>query len=134
MERKSNDTKGPARKAPTAQQLDALRLVKLTYGRTWRSWLGGAWETGNYASCHSVAPLLQQLRNSFGPSWLQRVNITATDALSDAAPPATPVGELAETVKNFLGFAEYHELAKGNMRLQVQLSGLRAALAKVDHS
>jgi hypothetical protein len=37
---------------------------------------------------------------------------------------------LAQALRNFLGFAEYHELEKANPRLQLQLLEMRQALAK----
>lgn len=38
--------------------------------------------------------------------------------------------EMAEALRNFIGFAEYHELEKRNPRLQLQLIEMRRALAK----
>ena len=37
---------------------------------------------------------------------------------------------LTQAIRNFIGFAEYHELEKANPRLQLQLLEMRAALAK----
>lgn len=38
--------------------------------------------------------------------------------------------DLVQAVKNFVGFAEYHELEKANPRFRIQLLEMRAALAK----
>ena len=38
--------------------------------------------------------------------------------------------DMAEALRNFIGFAKYHEMEKANPRLQLQMLGMRAALAK----
>lgn len=43
-------------------------------------------------------------------------------------PRNAATSEMAEVLRNFIGFAEYHELGKRNPRLQLQLLGLRRAL------
>jgi hypothetical protein len=58
----------------TAQQLAAVRQVAKYYGRTWKQSLREAWMTGQYGS-YMDAPVLQQIRNSFGPSWLVRFRL-----------------------------------------------------------
>jgi hypothetical protein len=61
---------------PTAEQMTALKKWASEHGHTWRSDLHDAWMTGNYDGFEQ-ANLLQQLRNSFGPTWLSRVKIFA---------------------------------------------------------
>lgn len=39
-----------------------------------------------------------------------------------------------EALRNFIGFAEYHELEKGNPRLQLQLMEMRRAISKATQS
>jgi hypothetical protein len=48
----------------TAEQLKAIKEYAAANGRNWKSALRHDWETGqSYGD-------LQQIRNSFGPSWL----------------------------------------------------------------
>ena len=53
----------------TAEQLAAVQAWAKEYGRTWKAALRAAWASGDYHGFQG-APLLQQLRNAFGPSWL----------------------------------------------------------------
>ena len=53
----------------TAEQLAAVQAWAKQYGRTWKAALRAAWASGDYQGFDG-APLLQQLRNAFGPSWL----------------------------------------------------------------
>jgi hypothetical protein len=53
----------------TAEQLEALQQFAKQYGRTWKSALREAWMTGDYGT-FETSNLLQQIRNTFGPSWL----------------------------------------------------------------
>jgi len=50
-------------------QYEALICFADLHGRNWKSKLRDCWEIGNYngfdGDCY-----LQQIRNSFGPSWL----------------------------------------------------------------
>lgn len=54
---------------PNDAQIAALRAYAISYAPRWKESLRLAWETGNY---HGFAayPLLQQVRNQFGPAWL----------------------------------------------------------------
>jgi len=59
---------------PTQKQLAALQQFANTNGRTWKSALRHAWETGDYPpDCY--VEHLQQVRNTFGPSWLVRFTL-----------------------------------------------------------
>lgn len=51
---------------PTPDQLDALRDFAKKNGKNWKIALHAAWLKA------SAPPLLQQLRNQFGPAWLAR--------------------------------------------------------------
>jgi hypothetical protein len=53
----------------TPAQLEALCKWASTHGRTWKSSLRTAWMTGNYDGFEGAC-YLQQIRNTFGPSWL----------------------------------------------------------------
>ena len=60
----------------TAEQLKAIQEWAKVHGRTWKSKLRHAWETGNYDGIEqygNTAAYLQQVRNTFGPSWLVRL-------------------------------------------------------------
>lgn len=59
------------------EQLAALALYRDTHGRYWKRELNDAWATGNYGPSDDVGPL-QQVRNTFGPSWLVRFSFTKT--------------------------------------------------------
>jgi len=55
----------------TVEQLAALRTFAQDNGRNWKRELNHAWSTGDWS--HDYADnsgLLQQVRNTFGPSWL----------------------------------------------------------------
>jgi hypothetical protein len=56
---------------PSKEQVEALKAWAALYGRNWKSALRNAWMDGNY---HGFADshYLQQVRNTFGPSWLVR--------------------------------------------------------------
>lgn len=56
---------------PNQAQLNALRQWASQHGRNWKSALRQAWMTGDYDGFDN-ANLLQQVRNTFGPSWLNR--------------------------------------------------------------
>ena len=64
---------------PTNEQLDALGNFAANEGRTWKAALRHAWETGDYPAGSDSASL-QQLRNTFGPSWLMCFNVRSVGA------------------------------------------------------
>jgi hypothetical protein len=53
----------------TAEQLAALRSYAKSHGRTWKAQLNYEWMAG------TARGPLQQIRNSFGPTWLQRFTL-----------------------------------------------------------
>jgi hypothetical protein len=53
----------------TAEQLAVVEAWAKQHGRTWKADLRAAWANGNYNGFQGSS-LLQQLRNTFGPSWL----------------------------------------------------------------
>lgn len=60
-------------KTLSPDQLAALRAFATDNGRSWKRVLNDAWMTGNWSQDHGDnAGLLQQIRNTFGPSWLVR--------------------------------------------------------------
>jgi hypothetical protein len=73
-----------AKQMPNAEQLEALKQFAASNGRTWKSALRHAWETGDYGVIQytNQAAYLQQIRNSFGPSWLVRFVLTQDGAYS----------------------------------------------------
>lgn len=54
---------------PTIEQMEALKEFARLHGRNWKAPLRQAWYDGNY---HGFAGsnFLQQIRNTFGPTWL----------------------------------------------------------------
>ena len=56
---------------PSREQVEALKAWAGIYGRNWKSALNTAWMNGNYNG-FADSHLLQQVRNTFGPSWLVR--------------------------------------------------------------
>lgn len=71
-----NSGPGPG-KQPTREQLEALRVFAAHNGHNWKSALRFCWETGRYKDFNGTErqDLLQQVRNSFGPSWLVRFRL-----------------------------------------------------------
>ena len=63
----------------TADQLAALRTFAAANGRRWKSALRDCWASGNYNRYPGTvgAPMLQQVRNTFGPSWLVAFRLPA---------------------------------------------------------
>jgi hypothetical protein len=59
---------------PSTEQLEALKAWAALYGRNWKSSLRDAWMTGDYGSFEQ-SNYLQQIRNTFGPSWLIRFRL-----------------------------------------------------------
>jgi hypothetical protein len=61
-----------APKTISAEQLAALRTFATANGAQWKSKLNVAWMTGRYNDYNGTEEygLLQQVRNTFGPSWL----------------------------------------------------------------
>jgi hypothetical protein len=69
-----------AKPQPTAEQIEALHRFAAANGRRWKSELSTVWMNGayNYAVLGGADPgLLQQIRNTFGPSWLVRFRLKA---------------------------------------------------------
>lgn len=59
---------------PSAEQWEALQAFAALHGRHWKQALRDAWMNGDYGT-FADAGLLQQLRNTFGPAWLTRVDL-----------------------------------------------------------
>jgi hypothetical protein len=60
---------------PTLEQYQAIREWANFYGRNWKAPLRESWITGNYGMFEDIAGPLQQLRNTFGPSWLVKFRL-----------------------------------------------------------
>lgn len=58
----------------TNEQMDAIQQWAHRNGRNWKSELRQAWMTGDYGTFEQ-SNYLQQIRNSFGPSWLVRFRL-----------------------------------------------------------
>jgi hypothetical protein len=59
---------------PTAEQLAALQVWAQHYGARWKSALREAWMVAGGRFAY-YQPALQQVRNQFGPSWLERYKL-----------------------------------------------------------
>ncbi len=64
-------------KEPTTEQLNALREYAQSHGRTWKAKLKSAWFSGKDERLPNAA-LLRQIRNDFGPQWLTRFSLSAS--------------------------------------------------------
>lgn len=64
---------------PAREHLAALQTFATANGRTWKSRLRAAWESGRYCDYNGADDVasLQYLRNAFGPSWLTRFRFDA---------------------------------------------------------
>lgn len=85
----------------TTEQLEALRLFAAANGRLWKSKLNALWMNGRYSQAvlgKANPALLQQVRNTCGPSWLVRFSLKAAAA---AAPAVNVQGKIV---------VEYHGL------------------------
>lgn len=58
----------------TSEQLKAVQTYAANNGRQWKRLLNHAWMTGDY-QVEDDSASLQQIRNSFGPSWLVRFRL-----------------------------------------------------------
>jgi hypothetical protein len=58
------------KKTPTQEQIEALASYAAKNGNTWKSKLMESWAKGS-----NTDPLLQQVRNQLGPSWLASFTI-----------------------------------------------------------
>jgi len=54
----------------TVEQHCALQVWAKYHGRNWKSPLRESWITGDYGIFDDISGHLQQLRNTYGPSWL----------------------------------------------------------------
>jgi hypothetical protein len=64
---------------PSTEQIDALKQFAAIHGRYWKSVLRDAWMDGDYRGFEN-SWLLQQVRNTFGPSWLVRFRLDRDQA------------------------------------------------------
>lgn len=62
------------KKAPTPDQLEALRAYKAKHGAHWKSALNSAWQVGSDVR-EPNGHLLRQVRNQLGPSWLKTATV-----------------------------------------------------------
>jgi len=63
---------------PTPEQIESLKLFAAANGRHWKSDLRQLWMNGgyNYAVMGGAdSAHLQQIRNNFGPSWLNKFRL-----------------------------------------------------------
>lgn len=58
------------------EHLEALQIFARAHTHNWKQELNRAWVTGNYPEA-SRLPELQQIRNTYGPTWLTRFRLPA---------------------------------------------------------
>jgi hypothetical protein len=63
--------------APSPEQIESLKRFAAANGRNWKQVLRDAWMAGGYDATTGqyIDGPLQQIRNSFGPSWLTRFSL-----------------------------------------------------------
>ncbi len=91
-----NTVEAPAMAVPakgekelTRPQREAVMAFRESNGRDWKEDLSTAWSTGNYKGVPSdQAALLQQVRNTMGPSWL--ANLKDKDLYIQPEPQQQP--------------------------------------------
>ena len=77
----------------TAEQFNALHRYAMRHGHNWKADLRGDWIASHYFGIDAKdTPLLQQVRNNLGPSWLTRFSLRKdasvyAEPLSTAARP-----------------------------------------------
>ena len=82
---------------PNPEQVAALVKFAEREGRSWQSKLRDCWMLASYPADRETSHLLQQVRNQFGPVWLEKINLAA---LKQMAAGATPEGCLAKIVQH----------------------------------
>ena len=80
---------------PTREQLDALANFAANEGRNWKAALRHAWETGDYPA-GSQSSELQQVRNTYGPSWLIGFKVRPVGSKYTASDMGTALEVIAE--------------------------------------
>ena len=60
---------------PTPEQLAALQEFAEMHGRYWKACLKASWQLGYSNRDKPLVPLLQQIRNQFGPEWLSKFKL-----------------------------------------------------------
>jgi hypothetical protein len=69
---------------PTPEQIEAVTAFARLHGRYWKARLRDAWMTGDYEGFER-SDLLQQVRNTAGPSWLIGFVAPTKDTTIDAS-------------------------------------------------
>jgi hypothetical protein len=62
---------------PSPEQIESLKRFAVAHGRSWKQILRDAWMAGGYDATTGqyIDGPLQQIRNTFGPSWLTRFSL-----------------------------------------------------------
>ena len=70
-----------AKKTPNPEQLSAVFAFAQKEGREWKSRLTSCWMKAGYPGHDKISHLLQQVRNQFGPQWLESISYAALEKL-----------------------------------------------------
>lgn len=68
---------------PTPQQADALVKFAEREGPQWKTKLHMNWTMASYPDDPTTSHLLHQLRNQFGPLWLERVTLAQLKLIAE---------------------------------------------------
>lgn len=76
VQRLKEEELDPTKITLTREQYEALLTFAQENGKRWKALLNVAWSTGRYDDYKGTDQygLLQQIRNTFGPSWLVKFN------------------------------------------------------------
>lgn len=77
------------------KQYAALLDFAQRHGRTWKSSLRQCWMTGQYGPS-DASNHLQQIRNSFGPSWLVKFRLPAIAQVTETPNPAPKTSDYTQ--------------------------------------
>lgn len=70
---------------PTQEQLAAVFAFAQKEGRTWKSALTNCWLKASYPRHQSYSHFLQQVRNQFGPRWLESITYAELEQSAKAS-------------------------------------------------
>ena len=72
---------------PNQEQLAAVLAFAKKEGRTWKSTLTNCWLKAGYPGHQGYSHLLQQVRNQFGPRWLEGITYADLERLAGQTAP-----------------------------------------------
>jgi hypothetical protein len=120
------------KKQPSEAQMEALKAWAKMYGRCWKASLWSAWMAagGGYAG---YTPELQQIRNQFGPSWLESFKLPNSQARQMAAviPFGQPIASNSYRQRDINFREKIHNKFGQSFKLQEKAAAAAARAASV---